>query len=207
MCLNTVGGRVDSMPYGRPIIRSLSQNYHEAEVKYFFSPIFLSNREVAKIIDKRPRLKFFSSRTGMSCSPARWKPSARTWSSGSKATAPSLPEASWWVDKVNRMDGACYKTWSNLVINGHTSSNLVIWKQGDRTISAGSIMVSGRIESFKKKQPNQKVEKRSFGFSCINVLSSHFQHLQHQIHHCDCQQHHQHKQHQQDVISATSPTS
>ena len=129
------------MPYGRPIIRSLSQNYHEAEVKYFFSPIFLSNREVAKIIDKRPRLKFFSSRTGMSCSPARWKPSARTWSSGSKATAPSLPEASWWVDKVNRMDGACYKTWSNLVINGHTTSNVVIWKQGDRTISAGSIMV------------------------------------------------------------------
>ena len=77
----------------------------------------------------------------MSCSPARWKPSAKTWSSGSKATAPSLPEASWWVDKVNRMDGACYKTWSNLVINGHTTSNVVIWKQGDRTISAGSIMV------------------------------------------------------------------
>ena len=50
LCLNTVGGRVDSMPYGRPIIRSLSQNYHEAEVKYFFSPIFLSYREVAEII-------------------------------------------------------------------------------------------------------------------------------------------------------------
>ena len=40
------------MPYGRPIIRSLSQNYHEAEVKYFFSPIFTSDKEIAKIIDK-----------------------------------------------------------------------------------------------------------------------------------------------------------
>ena len=96
MCLNTVGGRVDSMPYGRPIIRSLSQNYHEAEVKYFFSPIFTSDKEIAKIIDKRARTEvlFFQDRDVLlSCE----------------------------VEALGE--------------------NLVIWKQGDRTISAGSIMV------------------------------------------------------------------
>ena len=85
------------MPYGRPIIRSLSQNYHEAEVRYFLSPtMFLSNREIAKIIDKRARTEvlFFQDRDVLlSCE----------------------------VEALGE--------------------NLVIWKQGDRTISAGSIMV------------------------------------------------------------------
>ena len=41
--LSLVGGRVDSMPYGRPVIKSISQNYQEAEVvPLFFSKTFIS---------------------------------------------------------------------------------------------------------------------------------------------------------------------
>ena len=85
---------MDSMPYGRPIIKSISQNYQEAEVTLLFLNLHLTfhfhflnlhNLLLNLLIQERDVL--------LSCE----------------------------VEALGE--------------------NLVIWKQGDRTISAGSIMV------------------------------------------------------------------